>query len=62
MYLCQTILAYVRLVFLHDLMHDINSVASQRENFHLEGPTGVMKQLEALWKIMELTDTELINW
>ncbi|XBI83296.1 hypothetical protein VPH35_091817 [Triticum aestivum] len=32
-----------------------------RENFHLEGPTGVMKRLEALWKIMELTDTELIN-
>ncbi|XBH82760.1 hypothetical protein VPH35_071354 [Triticum aestivum] len=38
------------------------SVASQRENFHLEGSTGVMKRLEALWKIMELTDTELINW
>ncbi|XBJ19463.1 hypothetical protein VPH35_010439 [Triticum aestivum] len=34
----------------------------KRENFHLEGPTGVMKRLEALWKIMELTDTELINW
>ncbi|XP_037456236.1 uncharacterized protein LOC119326717 [Triticum dicoccoides] len=28
-----------------------------RENFHLEGPTGVMKRLEALWKIMELIDT-----
>ncbi|KAM3311437.1 hypothetical protein ACQJBY_031858 [Aegilops geniculata] len=33
-----------------------------RENFHLKGPTGVMKRLEALWKIMELTDMELINW
>uniref|UniRef100_A0A453E1T9 Rab-GAP TBC domain-containing protein n=1 Tax=Aegilops tauschii subsp. strangulata TaxID=200361 RepID=A0A453E1T9_AEGTS len=32
-----------------------------RENFQLEGPTGVMKQLEALWKIMELTDTELFE-
>lgn len=42
-------------------MHDINFVASQRENFQLEGPTGVMKQLEALWKIMELTDTELFE-
>ncbi|XBH84691.1 hypothetical protein VPH35_072805 [Triticum aestivum] len=34
----------------------------KRENFHLEGPIGVMKRLEALWKIMELTDAELINW
>ncbi|EMS54882.1 TBC1 domain family member 15 [Triticum urartu] len=32
------------------------------ENFHLKGPTGVMKRLEALWKIMELTDREVINW
>ncbi|KQK23571.1 hypothetical protein BRADI_1g74660v3 [Brachypodium distachyon] len=32
-----------------------------RENFQIEGPTGVMKQLEALWKIMELTDTELFE-
>nr|XP_029122418.1 small G protein signaling modulator 1 [Elaeis guineensis] len=30
-----------------------------RENFEIEGPTGVMKQLQALWKILELTDTEI---
>ena len=33
----------------------------QRENFQMEGPTGVMKQLQALWKIMELTDVELFE-
>jgi hypothetical protein len=27
----------------------------------MEGPTGVMKQLQALWKIMELTDVELFE-
>ncbi|PSS24059.1 TBC1 domain family member 15 like [Actinidia chinensis var. chinensis] len=27
-----------------------------RENFQMEGPTGVMKQLQALWHILELTD------
>ncbi|OEL30495.1 Cysteine synthase, chloroplastic/chromoplastic [Dichanthelium oligosanthes] len=32
-----------------------------RENFQMEGPTGVMKQLQALWKIMELTDLELFE-
>ncbi|XP_025815960.1 small G protein signaling modulator 1-like isoform X3 [Panicum hallii] len=32
-----------------------------RENFQMEGPTGVMKQLQALWKIMELTDVELFE-
>ncbi|CAO2174221.1 unnamed protein product [Urochloa humidicola] len=32
-----------------------------RENFQMEGPTGVMKQLQALWKIMELTDIELFE-
>ncbi|GJN06126.1 hypothetical protein PR202_ga23821 [Eleusine coracana subsp. coracana] len=32
-----------------------------RENFQMEGPTGVMKQLQALWKIMELTDVELFD-
>lgn len=31
----------------------------QRENFLMEGPTGVMKQLQALWKILELTDGEI---
>ncbi|KAK1319169.1 hypothetical protein QJS10_CPB04g01939 [Acorus calamus] len=30
-----------------------------RENFQMEGPTGVMKQLQALWKILELTDAEM---
>lgn len=25
----------------------------------MEGPTGVMKQLQALWKIVELTDAEM---
>ncbi|MQL86962.1 hypothetical protein Taro_019495 [Colocasia esculenta] len=30
-----------------------------RENFQMEGPTGVMKQLQALWKILELTDAEI---
>ncbi|XP_038989602.1 small G protein signaling modulator 1-like [Phoenix dactylifera] len=30
-----------------------------RENFQIEGPTGVMKQLQSLWKILELTDIEI---
>ncbi|CAK9145391.1 unnamed protein product [Ilex paraguariensis] len=30
-----------------------------RENFQMEGPTGVMKQLQALWHILELTDREV---
>ncbi|KDP43906.1 hypothetical protein JCGZ_20916 [Jatropha curcas] len=30
-----------------------------RENFRMEGPTGVMKQLQALWHILELTDREI---
>ncbi|KAJ0977088.1 hypothetical protein J5N97_012562 [Dioscorea zingiberensis] len=30
-----------------------------RENFQMEGPTGVMKQLQALWKILEQTDAEM---
>ncbi|KAK8681282.1 hypothetical protein V6N13_053687 [Hibiscus sabdariffa] len=30
-----------------------------RDNFQMEGPTGVMKQLEVLWHILELTDTEI---
>ncbi len=33
--------------------------SGQRENFLVEGPTGVMKQLEALWHILELTDREM---
>lgn len=32
-----------------------------RENFQMEGPTGVMKQLQALWKILELTDGEIFE-
>ncbi|KAJ7947471.1 Ypt/Rab-GAP domain of gyp1p superfamily protein, putative isoform 1 [Quillaja saponaria] len=30
-----------------------------RENFQMEGPTGVMKQLQELWHILELTDREM---
>ncbi|KAI4369219.1 hypothetical protein MLD38_017689 [Melastoma candidum] len=30
-----------------------------RENFQLQGPTGVMRQLEALWHILEHTDREM---
>lgn len=33
----------------------------QRENFQMEGPTGVMKQLQALWHIVELTDREMFS-
>ncbi|CAN6448754.1 unnamed protein product [Victoria cruziana] len=32
-----------------------------RQNFHMEGPTGVMKRLEALGRILELTDFEMFN-
>ncbi|KAI3959262.1 hypothetical protein MKW92_014641 [Papaver armeniacum] len=32
-----------------------------RENFQMEGPTGVMKQLESLWRILELTDKETFS-
>ncbi|XP_022145875.1 small G protein signaling modulator 1 isoform X2 [Momordica charantia] len=32
-----------------------------RENFQMEGPTRVLKQLEALWKILELTDREIFT-
>ncbi|XP_058094276.1 uncharacterized protein LOC131240186 isoform X2 [Magnolia sinica] len=32
-----------------------------RDNFQMEGPTGVMKQLQALWKILELTDAEMFR-
>ncbi|XWS35311.1 hypothetical protein CRYUN_Cryun21dG0115000 [Craigia yunnanensis] len=34
-------------------------IRRMRENFQIEGPTGVMKQLQALWHIMELTDREI---
>ncbi|CAN1731873.1 Rab GTPase-activating protein 22 [Linum perenne] len=30
-----------------------------RENFQMEGPTGVMKQLRALWHILEVSDREI---
>lgn len=32
-----------------------------RENFQMEGPTGVMKQLQGLWNILELTDREMFS-
>ncbi|CAD5179707.1 unnamed protein product, partial [Musa acuminata subsp. malaccensis] len=32
-----------------------------RENFQMEGPTGVMKQLQTLWKILELIDGEMFG-
>ncbi|XP_028550572.1 small G protein signaling modulator 1 isoform X1 [Dendrobium catenatum] len=32
-----------------------------RENFQMEGPTGVMKQLQAVWKILERTDAVLFE-
>ncbi|WOL14319.1 small G protein signaling modulator 1-like isoform X1 [Canna indica] len=32
-----------------------------RENFQMEGPTGVMKQLQTLWKILELIDIEMFG-
>ncbi|XP_027164158.1 small G protein signaling modulator 1-like isoform X3 [Coffea eugenioides] len=32
-----------------------------RENFQMEGPTGVMKQLQGLWHILELTDKEMFS-
>lgn len=32
-----------------------------RENFQMEGPTGVMKQLQDLWKILERTDAVLFE-
>ncbi|XP_047338291.1 small G protein signaling modulator 2-like isoform X1 [Impatiens glandulifera] len=32
-----------------------------RENFQREGPTGVIKQLQVLWQILELTDREMYS-
>ncbi|KAJ6841455.1 small G protein signaling modulator 1-like isoform X3 [Iris pallida] len=32
-----------------------------RENFQMEGPTGVMNQLQGLWKILEITDSEIFE-
>ncbi|XP_070006348.1 rab GTPase-activating protein 22 isoform X3 [Nicotiana tabacum] len=32
-----------------------------RENFQMEGPTGVMKQLQALWHIVEFTDRQMFS-
>ena len=31
----------------------------QRENFQMDGPTGVIKQLQALWHILEVADKEM---
>ncbi|KAL3835083.1 hypothetical protein ACJIZ3_009819 [Penstemon smallii] len=36
-------------------------IRRMRENFKMEGLTGVMKQLEALWHILELTDKEMFS-
>ncbi|XVF29442.1 hypothetical protein REPUB_Repub15cG0121400 [Reevesia pubescens] len=36
-------------------------IRRMRENFQMEGPTGVMKQLQALWHILELTDREIFS-
>ncbi|XP_021896857.1 small G protein signaling modulator 1-like isoform X1 [Carica papaya] len=32
-----------------------------RANFQMEGPTGVMKQLQTLWHILQLTDREMFS-
>ncbi|KAK9725143.1 hypothetical protein RND81_05G125000 [Saponaria officinalis] len=32
-----------------------------RENFRMEGETGVMKQLQTLWRILKLTDREIFS-
>ncbi|KAL3829201.1 hypothetical protein ACJIZ3_018003 [Penstemon smallii] len=32
-----------------------------RENFTIEGPTGVMKQLQTLWHILEITDKDMFS-
>ncbi|TYI06588.1 hypothetical protein ES332_A10G168600v1 [Gossypium tomentosum] len=34
-------------------------IRRMRENFKVDGPTGVMKQLQALWHILEFTDREI---
>ncbi|XP_010258493.1 PREDICTED: small G protein signaling modulator 1-like isoform X2 [Nelumbo nucifera] len=34
-------------------------IRRMRENFQMEGPTGVMKKLQTLWHILELTDREM---
>ncbi|XLS95525.1 hypothetical protein HN51_071533 [Arachis hypogaea] len=34
-------------------------ILQQRENFQMEGPTRVMKQLRAIWHILEMTDKEM---
>ncbi|CAH2050764.1 unnamed protein product [Thlaspi arvense] len=34
-------------------------IRRMRKNFQMEGPTGVMKQLEVLWRILEVTDKEI---
>lgn len=33
----------------------------QRANFQMEGPTGVMDQLQTLWHILQLTDKEMFS-
>lgn len=41
-------------------MSSINYLV-QRENFQMEGPTGVMNQLQTLWKVLELVDAEMFG-
>ncbi|XXG89376.1 hypothetical protein AAC387_Pa12g1389 [Persea americana] len=36
-------------------------VRRMRENFKMEGPTGVLKQLQSLWRILEQTDAEMFR-
>ncbi|XP_054811976.1 uncharacterized protein LOC129313108 isoform X2 [Prosopis cineraria] len=36
-------------------------IRRMRENFQMEGPTGVMRQLQALWHVLELTDREIFT-
>ena len=33
----------------------------QRANFQMEGPTGVMDQLQSLWHILQLTDKDIFS-
>lgn len=50
---------FPHIIFYFFSLLNINDL--QRENFKMEGPTGVMKQLQALWHILELTDREMFS-
>ena len=47
------------IMILYDIFPIFFFQTLQRENFQMEGPTGVMKQLQQLWHILELTDREM---